>query len=429
MEEPIPTTKDDRSIEARVIRKAALRLIPFMGLLYFVAFLDRVNIGFAALEMNADMGFSASVYGTGAGIFFLGYFLFEVPSNIILERVGARKWIARIMITWGLISAAMAFISGPYTFYILRFLLGLAEAGFFPGMILYLTYWFPGPYRARIVGAFLIAIPLSSVIGAPISTALLGLEGLGLKGWQWLFILEGLPSVLLGFCVLLFLTDKPEKADWLSTEEKDWLKAVLDEERRSVASQHRLGPALADIRVWSFGAIYFGILIGLYGLGLWLPQIIKGFGELSNIQVGLLTIIPYIFAAAAMFFWGLHSDLTGERVWHVSLPAFVGAVGLAASGFLESPALALTALTLSSIGIYSSVPAFWTMPTAMLSGTAAAGGIALINSIGNLGGYLGPALMGYLKDRTQNYAYGLLVLGAFIGVSGVLTLLVGSRKN
>lgn len=403
-----------------------------MGLLYFVAFLDRVNIGFAALSMNEDLGFSATVYGTGAGIFFIGYFLFEVPSNILLEKVGARRWIARIMITWGVISAAMAFVNGPAAFYTLRFLLGLAEAGFFPGMILYLTYWFPAAYRARIVGAFLIAIPLSSVVGAPLSTLLLGFEGFGLHGWQWLFIFEGIPSALLGFAVLFFLTDKPEKASWLTREEKDALSDILTAERLVLESAHKPGlkDGLLNVRVWLFSLIYFGILIGLYGLGLWLPQIIKGFGALSNFQIGLLTVIPYFFAAVAMYLWGLHSDLTRERVRHVALPAFLGAIGLAASAFLDfSPALALVALTVSAVGIYSTLPTFWTLPTAMLSGTAAAGGIALINSVGNLGGYLGPSLVGYLKDKTQNYTYGLLVLAAFVALSGVVTLVVGQNSK
>ena len=429
----IDSTENTHEIRDRVIRKATWRLIPFMGLLYFVAFLDRVNIGFAALNMNQDMGFSATVYGTAAGIFFVGYFLFEVPSNVMLERVGARRWIARIMITWGVIGAAMAFVQGPYSFYILRFLLGLAEAGFFPGMILYLTYWFPAAYRARIVGAFLIAIPLSSVIGAPVSTMLLGFEGLGLKGWQWLFILEGLPAVLLGFVVLYFLTDKPSDAKWLTSEEKDWLNGVLAEEERTRSKadhSQSLKSALLNGRVWLFSAIYFGILIGLYGLGLWLPQIIQAFGALSNIQIGLLTVIPYFFAAIAMYLWGLHSDLTGERIWHVALAALVGAIGLTASSFLGfSPVFALIALTVGAIGIYSTLPAFWTLPTAILSGTAAAGGIALINSVGNLGGYLGPSLVGYLKDRTQSYAAGLMILGLFIAVSGILTLYVGYQQK
>ena len=418
-------------IRARVLRRISWRLIPFMALLYFVAFLDRVNIGFAALSMNHDLGFSATVYGTGAGIFFIGYFLFEVPSNLLLEKVGARRWIARIMITWGVISACMAFTNGPRTFYTLRFLLGVAEAGFFPGMILFLTYWFPTAYRARIVGAFLIAIPVSSVIGAPVSTLVLGLNGLGLRGWQWLFIIEGLPSVLLGFAVLFFLTDKPEVATWLSREEKDWLAGVLNAERKEREAVHNLSlrQALLNPRVWLLALTYFGVLIGLYGFGLWLPQIIKAFGEISNIQVGLLTAIPYSFAALLMYFWGWHSDLTGERRLHVSLPAFLGAVGLAASAFLDSsPTLALIALTVSAIGIYSALPSFWTLPTAMLSGTAAAGGIALINSIGNLGGYLGPSIMGYLKDRTQNFKYGLLVLSAFIAISGVLVLMGGRTR-
>lgn len=421
--------ENNQSIEKRVIKKAALRLIPFMGLLYLVAFLDRVNISFAALKMNEDLNFSATVYGTGAGIFFIGYFLFEVPSNILLEKFGARKWIARIMITWGLLSAATAFVNSPTTFYVVRFLLGLAEAGFFPGMILYLTYWFPTAYRARIIGAFLIAIPLSSVIGAPISTMLLSLEGLGLRGWQWLFIIEGLPAVLLGFVVLFFLLDKPNEAKWLTQEEKDWLNNTLAEERKERESQHKLSliQTLLNGRVWLFSLIYFGIVIGLYGLSFWLPQIIKGFGEMSNLQIGMLTTIPYLFAALAMFFWGLHSDKTGERIWHVSLPAFLGAIGLAASAYFSSPELVLLTLTISAIGIYSCIPSFWTLPTTMLSGTAAAGGIALINSIGNLGGYLGPFLIGYFKDKTQSYGYAMLTLAVFIAISGIITILVGQK--
>jgi D-galactonate transporter len=415
-----------------VMHKVSWRLIPFMVLLYFVAFLDRVNVGFAALTMNKDLGLTATVFGNGAGIFFIGYFIFEVPSNIALEKFGARMWIARIMITWGIISGLMALTKGPISFYTLRFLLGIAEAGFFPGMILYLTYWFPSAYRAKIVGCFLLAIPISSIIGAPISTALLGTSILGLKGWQSLFILEALPALVLGFVVLFFMTDKPEKAHWLTPAERDWLSRVLQAERKTRESVHHytLGQALMNPRVVLFGLMYFGIVIGLYGFSFWLPQIIKGFGGLSNWQVGLITMIPSAFAAAAMYLWGRHSDKTGERVWHVFLPAIIGGTSLAISGFLTgTPALALVALTIGAMGIYAALPTFWTLPTAMLSGTAAAGGIALINSIGNLGGYFGPSFMGYLKDWTKSHTYGLIGLGACMAMSGFLALAMGHNRE
>ncbi|MGD0972578.1 MAG: MFS transporter [Candidatus Korobacteraceae bacterium] len=414
------------------MHKVSWRLIPFMVLLYFVAFLDRVNVGFAALTMNKDLGLTATVFGNGAGIFFIGYFIFEVPSNVALEKFGARMWIARIMITWGIISGLMALTTGPISFYTLRFLLGIAEAGFFPGMILYLTYWFPSAYRAKIVGCFLLAIPISSIIGAPISTALLGTSILGLKGWQSLFILEALPALVLGFVVLFFMTDKPEKAHWLTPAERDWLSRVLQAERKTRESVHHytLGQALMNPRVVLFGLMYFGIVIGLYGFSFWLPQIIKGFGGLSNWQVGLITMIPSAFAAAAMYLWGRHSDKTGERVWHVFLPAIIGGTSLAISGFLTgTPALALVALTIGAMGIYAALPTFWTLPTAMLSGTAAAGGIALINSIGNLGGYFGPSFMGYLKDWTKSHTYGLIGLGACMAMSGFLALAMGHNRE
>jgi D-galactonate transporter len=428
MHSAIASRADTQAFGENVLRKVSWRLIPFMILLYFVAFIDRVNVGFAALTMNKDLALTATVFGNGAGIFFIGYFFFEVPSNVIMHKIGARIWIARIMITWGLISAGMAFTHGPMSFYVLRFLLGLAEAGFFPGMILYLTYWFPSSYRAKVVGSFMIAVPISNVIGAPISGALLGIQAFGLRGWQWLFILEGLPSVLLAFVVWFVMTDRPEKATWLTQPERDWLIRVLDTEQKTRESMHHftLGQALVHPKVLLFGLMYFGVVIALYGFSFWVPQIVKGLGGLSNFQVGVLTMIPYAFGAAAMYLWGRHSDRTRERVWHVFLPGLIGGIGLASSGFLSgSPVLALAALTLSSIGIMAMLPMFWTLPTAMLSGTAAAGGIALINSVGNLGGYFGPAIMGYLRDLTHKYTFGLVVLAFFMAGSGVLALIMG----
>jgi ACS family tartrate transporter-like MFS transporter len=413
------------------LRKVAWRLIPFMTLLYFVAFLDRVNIGFAALTMNADLGLTKAMYGFASGIFFIGYVLFEVPSNIVMERVGARLWIARIMITWGLLSAGTAFVSSPQQLYVLRFLLGVAEAGFFPGMILYLTYWFPAASRARILSTFMIALPISNVIGSPVSTAILAMQAHGLHGWQWMFLLEGTPAMLCGIAVLLFLRDGPAKAAWLTSDEKAWLQSELARDRavQGTASHSSLA-ALREPRVWGFGLVYFGMLVGMYGLGFWLPQIVKGLGELTNFEVGLAAALPYAAAAIAMYLWGRHSDATGERTWHIALPAFVGAVGLVLSAYWGgSPVLALAALCLSAMGCYAALPVFWTLPTSMLVGAAAAAGIALVNSIGNIGGFLGPTLVGYVTDATGSYGAALSTLAAFVAFAGVAVLLLAPRKQ
>ena len=420
------------ALEEAALSKVTWRLIPFMMLLYFVAFLDRVNIGFAALTMNAALGFSATVFGAGAGIFFLGYMLLEVPSNVALEKFGARRWIARIMFTWGALSCAMAFVSGPVSFYIVRFLLGAAEAGFFPGMILYLTYWFPARRRGKIVGAFMIAVPLSNVVGAPLSTAILGIEGFGFSGWQWLFLLEGLPAILLGFVVLGFLTDRPTKAAWLSPEEKVLLTAMMERDapRDGTGHSHTLKQALLNPRVWLYGLIYFGMTVGIYGLGFWLPQILNGFGGLTKMEIGLLAAVPYVGAAAVMFLAGRHSDLVNERIWHIVVPAFLGGLGFLAAAYLDStPLLAFAAIAVGAAGVYGGIPAFWTLPTAMLTGTAAAGGIALVNAIGNLGGYFGPVIVGYFKDTDQSYRIGLLTLAGFIAMTGVLVLLSHRRTK
>jgi ACS family tartrate transporter-like MFS transporter len=409
--------------ERAVFRKAAWRLIPFLGLLYFVSFLDRVNVGFAALTMNQDLGLSASAYGIGAGIFFLGYFLFEVPSNLVLARVGARRWISRILLTWGALSVAMAFVTGPVSFWIVRFLLGAAEAGFFPGMVLYLTYWFPNAARGRIMGWFFIAIPLSSAFGAPLSTWLLGFEPFGLRGWQAMFILEGLPAVLLGIVVLARLPDGPRQARWLDPAEVATVEAMLARER-TAGPAATLRRTLLRPAVWHFAAIYFGIVVGLYGFGFWAPQIIKSLGDLSNSQVGLIATAPYLTAAVAMYFWSARSDAVGERRWHTALPAFVGAAGFAVSALLPDPVLRMAAFTLGAIGIYAALPVFWTLPTAALTGRAAAGGIALVNAIGNLGGYLGPVFVGRLKELTGGYDAGMLAIAVAMAVSGVLAVLV-----
>lgn len=418
-------------IERSTISAISWRLIPFLILAYFLAYLDRVNLGFAALTMNADLQFSPLVYSWGAGIFFIGYFIFEVPSNLALEKFGASRWIARIMVTWGIISALMAMVSGTTSFYILRFLLGVAEAGFFPGIILYLTYWYPAEYRARFLAAFAIAVPVSTVIGAPVSGMLLGLDGMmGLKGWQWLFIIEGIPSLLLGIVTWFYLTDKPAKADWLTSEQKTWLANKLDAEHaaKTSAGHMSLMQGLSSPKVIVLSLVYFGFVGALYGMQFWLPQIVKAFG-FTNTQTGFVTAIPYLFGSIAMIFWARHSDRTRERVWHVALPLFLTAIGLGISGVVADPTVTMLALTVAAIGVFCTFALFWTLPTAWLAGTAAAGGIALINSIGNLAGFGGPYLIGWVKDATGSTSTGLLVLAALPLIAGILVLIGGHETK
>ncbi|WIW50625.1 MFS transporter (plasmid) [Bradyrhizobium sp. 62B] len=413
-------------LPTRTIRRVAFRIVPFVMLLYFVAFIDRVNIGFAALTMNKDLGFSSSVYGFGAGIFFWGYFLFEVPSNIILDKVGARLWIARVMITWGLISGAMAFVQGQTSFYILRFLLGAAEAGFFPGIILYLSYWFPARQRAAITALFMAAAPLSTVLGSPVSAALLEMHGLfGLKGWQWLFLVEALPAVLLGFVVLGFLTDRPEQAKWLGDDERQWLVQTMNAERagKAASASHSVWRGLTDPRVLALSLVYFGTSAGLYTLGVWAPQIIKSFG-LSNMAVGSLNAIPPTIAVVGMYLWSRHSDRTNERTWHVVIACLVASAGLALAGMSTGVASVVAALVLVNVGISAAKPPLWSMPTLFLAGPAAASGIATINSIGNLGGFVGPAMIGWIKDLTGSFEGGLYFVCALLLLSAALTLLL-----
>jgi ACS family tartrate transporter-like MFS transporter len=402
---------------SEVLRKAAWRLIPLLGVLYFFAFLDRVNVGFAALTMNVDLGLSSAVFGLGAGIFFVGYVAFEIPSNVLLERFGARIWIARIMLSWGVLSASMAFVQGPTSFYVVRFLLGVAEAGFFPGIIYYLTCWFPARDRARIIALFMIALPLSSVIGAPISTALLGIQAAGLRGWQWMFLLEALPTILLGLVVLRFLPDRHTDVAWLTKAEKIWLARELAKETIAEgAHTHSLRQALLMPRVWRYGLVYFSVLVGLYGFSFWLPQIIASLGKLTNLQVGAVTTIPYALACVALVLWGRHSDTTGERPWHVALPPLLAALALASGGWLTTPVAAFGALCLAAIGIYAGLPAFWALASRGLQGAAAAGAIALINSLGNIGGFLGPFVIGMVKERTGSFAVSMLFIASCLAL-------------
>jgi MFS transporter, ACS family, tartrate transporter len=422
-----PSAAAKSELEISTIRAISWRLIPFLVLAYFLSYLDRVNLGFAGLTMNAELNFSPTVFSWGAGIFFIGYFLFEVPSNLALEKFGASRWIARIMVSWGIISALMAFVSGVWSFYGVRFLLGVAEAGFFPGIILYLTYWYPAEYRARFLAAFAIAVPVSTVIGAPISGLLLGLDGaMGLKGWQWLFVIEGVPSVLLGIVSWFYLTDRPVNADWLTTEQKAWLASRLESETaaKQAATHLTLGQALASPKVLILSLIYFGFVAALYGVQFWLPQIVKAFG-FSNAQTGFVTAVPYLFGTVAMILWARHSDATRERVMHVGAPLLLTAAALGACGYITDPMTTMMVLTVAAIGIFCTFGVFWTLPTAWLSGIAAAGAIALINSIGNLAGFAGPYLIGWVKETTGSTTTGLFVLAALPLIGGLLVFLGG----
>ncbi len=415
--------------EKVVFRKVALRLIPFLFLLYVVNILDRVNVGFARLSMLGDLKLSEQVFGLGAGIFYFGYMLFEVPSNLILQRIGARRWIGRIMVSWGLVSICTLFVRGEWTFYLLRILLGVAEAGFFPGIILYLSYWFPARERARAVALFMIGSPIAGVIGGPISGALLQYtNGLGgLAGWQWLFLVEGIPAVILGVVTWFYLTDRPADARWLSPKEREWLSTRLAREEGLREKQHGLSRlrALLNPRVCLLILLYFTVAVGTNGAGFFFPKIIQGlFQGWDTTHIGFVSTIPHLAAVVAMILVGVHSDRHGERRWHVALSAFVAATGWAMSAYFRSPWLALASLAVAQLGMMSMMGPYWSMATSFLSGTAAAGGIALINTVANFGGFLSPAVMGRLKETTGTFATGEIALAATMAVGGLLALAV-----
>jgi ACS family tartrate transporter-like MFS transporter len=423
---------EQSEVARSALRRVTRRLMPFLFLLYLLNFLDRVNVGFAALQMNRDLGFGPEIYGFGAGIFFVAYALFEVPSNLILARTGARIWIARIMVSWGLVASAMMFVRSAESFYALRLLLGVAEAGFFPGIIYYLTHWYPARERARAYSAFLAAIPLSGIIGSPISGALLELDGrAGLAGWQWLFLLEGLPSVLVGFWVLSYLTDRPSAARWLPSEQAAWLERTLEAERAQMAEPHGAGlkRALRNPDVWHLALIYFLVVVGLYGFALWLPQLVKTIPGLSNFQIGLITAIPYLVAAAGMVLVGARSDRTGERYLHMALSTLVGAAGFVLAAYLRSPVLLVLALSVVAFGVLAPIGVFWSLPTAFLKGRAAAGGIAFINSIGALGGFVGPYAVGLVRERTGSFGAALLTLAGVMLASAAAGLWLRARAT
>lgn len=416
-------------VGAKVLSKLTRRLLPFLFVLYIVNYLDRINVGFAALQMRGQLGFSDKVYGLGAGIFFAGYFFFQVPSNLALARVGARKWIAVIMVLWGTVSASMIFVTSPRSFYLLRFLLGVTEAGFFPGIILYLRRWFPSAARARAVALFMMASPIAGVVGGPISGALLGVRGAHLSGWQWLFLIEGLPAVLLGGIVLAYLTDSPEIAPWLTEEERAWLTGQLAREQNAhpEASRRQVFAAFTHAKVWLLVLVYLGDTTCTYGVGLWLPSLIRSVSGLSNWLIGLLSSIPYVVTACAMVLVGIHSDRTGERRWHLAGCAFFGSFGLVGAAFSSSTTATIVFLSMALLASYSLLGPFWATSTELLSDTSAIAGIALINSFGNLGGFLGPYTIGLIRTWTGSFRGGLLAVATLLGISGVMALLVFSK--
>jgi MFS transporter, ACS family, tartrate transporter len=422
----LQTTTDP--LESAVVSRLMWRLMPFLFLLYIVAYLDRINVGFAVLQMRGQLGLSDRVYGRAAGMFFAGYFLFQVPSNLVLEKFGVRRWIAGLMVTWGVISCLMIFIRGPLSFYGMRFLLGAAEAGFFPGMILYMKRWFPARARARAVAWFMMANPIAGIVGGPISGALLGLSGKGLSGWQWMFLMEGVPAMILGAVVLWVLSDHPEEAPWLQGDERSWLLDKLADELQ-VESRVKPGnfwQVLIAPRVWMLSLVYFGVSTTMYGVMLWLPSVIRSLSGLSYLMTGLVSALPFLGTAVAMILVGMHSDRTEERRWHTAIPAFVGAAALAAAGYGTSTVVVVACIGLGLACAESMVGPFWAMATSQMTGLSAAAGIAVINSLANLGGYFGPDIIGFFRAR-GGFRGGLLAIAATVAISGGMALIVGRR--
>jgi len=416
--------QDKRAEADAILRRAAWRLVPLILIMYIASFLNRVNVGFAALTMNQDMGFTPEIYGLGAGVFFWGYFLFEVPSNLIMEKVGARLWISRIMLTWAVISAANAFVQGAYSFYVVRFLLGVAEAGFYPGVLLYFTYWFPSATRARILAIFCAGVPLANVVGSPLSGWLLGLSAHGLSGWQWMYLLEAIPTFGLGLLALKYLPDNPARAGWLSPREKELVLARLAQDERPAV--HGFGEMLGDWRVWALIVPDFCIVFGIYALGFWMPQMVKAMGY-SIRETSLIVMIPYIASLAILWGLGVSSDRTGKRALHYSISALICAAGyvIAAWGTGHNW-LVIFGFCLAAGGAYSGLSTFWTVPPIFLGGTAAAGAFALINSTGNLSGFVGPGMMGWLLQLTGDYRAGLWMCVAVLLVGAASMQLLSS---
>ena len=423
-------TAPDR-LESVVVSRLMWRLMPFLFLLYIVAYLDRINVSFAVLQMRGQLGLSDRVYGRAAGMFFAGYFFFQLPSNLVLEKVGVRRWISALMVAWGVISCLMILIRGPVSFYTMRFLQGSAEAGFFPGMILYMKHWFPASARARAVAWFMTANPIAGVVGSPISGALLGLHAAPLAGWQWMFLMEGVPAILLGAAVFWTLADSPQEAQWLKNDERAWLREKLDSEKQADLgiTKGSIWAAVFSLRIWMLSLVYFGVPATMYGVTLWLPSVIRSLSGLSYFTTGVVAAIPFLVTTVLMVLIGMHSDRTGERRWHIAIPAFVSAAALVAAGFASSPVLVIVGMGLGLACAEGMVGPFWAMATSRMAGLSAAAGIAVINSLGNLGGYFGPDIIGLFRTANGGFRGGLLAIGGTVALSGAIDLIVGRHLN
>jgi len=418
-------------LESAVVSRLMWRLMPFLFLLYIVAYLDRINVSFAFLQMRGELGLSDRAYGRAAGMFFAGYFFFQLPSNLVLEKFGVRKWISGLMIVWGVISCLMIFIRGPISFYGMRFLLGAAEAGFFPGMILYMKRWFPANARARAVAWFMTANPLAGIVGSPISGALLGLSGKGLSGWQWMFLMEGVPAILLGASVFWALSDSPREASWLKGEEREWLLArlALEQQAESSLKKENLWQVLISPRIWMLSMVYFGVSTTMYGLTLWLPSVIQSLSKLSYFVTGIVSALPFVVTAVVMVLVGMLSDRTGERRWHTAIPAFAGAAAVAGAAYGSSAIIVVACIALGMAFAEAMVGPFWAMATSRMAGLSAAAGIAVINSLANLGGYFGPDIIGFFRKLNGGFRGGLLAIGATLALSGTIALIVGRTSS
>ena len=420
---PVPAD----AFEQATMRKVTRRIVPFIFVCYVVSYLDRINVGFAGLQMNRDLGLTATQFGWGAGLFFIGYFLCEIPSNLMMQRVGARRWIARIMVSWGLVSTLTCLVSGPISFGVLRFFLGAAEAGFTPGVYLFFTLWFPGIWRSRATASFLVGIPVANMLGAPLSGYLLTLDGAGgLAGWQWLLVLEGVPAILLGIACLFILSDGPAGAKWLAPDERDWLATRLQDEQATLAARHgsSLRDAFCNPRVFVLALVNFCGICGSLGVSLWLPQIIRGFG-LGYVAVGFVAAAPYAVGAVCMVLWARLANAAPNRIPYVCGALFMAAVGLATSAGVVAPLPSMLALIVTVVGILSFQATYWAIPSGFLTGRAAAGGLALIVSIGNLGGFAGPYVIGYLRESTKGFTIPLLTISAVLLLGSVVMLLLG----
>lgn len=428
----------ESGLEARTLRRVTIRLVPILMALYFVNYLDRTNLGIAKAELSADLQLSATMFGLASGIFFIGYVLVEVPSNLALERFGARRWLARIAVSWGIVAVAIGFAPNAATLLALRFLLGVAEAGLFPGVIFYLSRWFPAEYRVRIVAMFMMASPVAAAIGTPLAAWLIqsGDGVFGLAGWRFMMVTVGLPAIILGMVCWFYLTDRPKDADWLATDERQWLIEVLADEERHVSDHFDfpLRRALTSPRIWALAMVYFGIAYGLYALAFFLPSIITGFKktfglQLSIVQIGLITAIPYTFAAVGMYLWSRHADKTGEHVWHVAIPMLLGGLAIPVALYLHSPVLAMIPVIVAAVGVYSAIPSFWALPSRFLTGAAAAGGIGLINSIGNLGGFAAPYATGALDQWTGSSRAGMWAVGVIMVLAAALVVVLRATPD